>query len=60
MFSNLRKIIFYYTIIIVLFIGSVSAVFRPDDEAKWVSIGSALLTSVLLVFAFHKVAKDLP
>jgi hypothetical protein len=60
MFSNARKSIFYYTLIIMLFMGSVAAVFRTDAEAKWVSVGSALISALLLAFSFHKLGKKLP
>jgi hypothetical protein len=60
MFSNARKSMFYYTLIIMLFIGSIAAVFRTDTEAKWVSVGSALISAILLVFSFRRLGKNLP
>ena len=60
MFSNVRKWIFYYTLIIMLFIGSISAVWRDDAEAKWVSVVSAFISAILLVFSFHRLGKRLP
>jgi hypothetical protein len=60
MFSNVRKSIFYYTLIIMLLIGSIAAVFRTDTEAKWVSVVSSLISVILLVFSFRRLGKNLP
>jgi hypothetical protein len=60
MSSNVRKSMFYYTLIIMLFIGSIAAVFRTDTEAKWVSVVCSLISAILLVFSFRRLGKNLP
>ena len=50
--ASIQKHLFYGTILVLLYLGSLSSVFRDDDEAKVVSVVCATMLFALSVLYY--------
>ncbi len=57
--AALRKHVFYVTVIILLFMGSIGSVFRSDFEAKIVSVICALALTLVGLISYFRARNEL-